>query len=191
MNTLEVIAARRSIRAFKDIPVHEDIIQAILTAAIQAPSSKNSQPWRFIVVSNEKRAEMVRIFRNEIEIWKAQGRDTGSCEPTAAVMEQAPVTIFVVYPYLKRQGHLYTEDQIARAVVDIQAIGACIQNMLLAARNLGLGSLWIADVLIASEKLSDWLGEENTLMAAVSLGYADERPEPRPRMPLDDVVREF
>jgi nitroreductase len=189
MNTLEVIAARRSIRAFKYVPINEDIIHAILMAAIQAPSSKNRQPWRFIVVSNEKRAEMVQIFRHEIEYWKARGRDLGSSEQTAIVMEQAPVTIFVFYPDLIRQRQPYSEDQISKAVVDIQSIGASIQNMLLAAQHLGLGSLWIADVLFASEKLCNWLGEESVMIAAVSLGYADESPEPRPRRPINDLVR--
>ena len=60
MNTLEAIAARRSIRKFKSDPIPEDMLQKILTAGIQAPSGKNRQPWRFIVVQGEKRAEMIR-----------------------------------------------------------------------------------------------------------------------------------
>jgi nitroreductase len=191
MNTLEVIAARRSIRAFKDVQIDEDIVHTILTAAIQAPSSKNRQPWRFIVVSTEKRAEMVQIFRHEIEYWKVRGRDLGSCEQTANVMEQAPVTILVLYPDLKIQRLPYSEDQIAQAVSDILSIGASIQNMLLAAQHLGLGSLWIADVCLASEQLCNWLGEEGTVISAVSLGYEEESPAARPRKPMSEVVRVF
>jgi nitroreductase len=189
MNTLEVIAARRSIRAFKDVQINEDLIHTILTAAIQAPSSKNRQPWRFIVVSNEKRAEMVQIFRHEIEYWKARGRDLGSCEQTATVMEQAPVNILVLYPDFIRQGQPYSEAQISKAVVDILSIGASIQNMLLAVQYFGLGALWIADVCLASEKLCNWLGEEGTVISAVSLGYADESPKPRQRRPISEVMR--
>ena len=189
MNTLEVIAARRSIRKFKDIPIPEEIIQAVLTAAIQAPSSKNRQPWRFIVVSTEKRAEMVQIFRHEIEYWKARGRDLGSCEQTANVMEQAPVTILVLYPGFIKQGQPYSEEQLNKVGVDILSIGASIQNMLLAAQHLSLGALWIADVCLASEKLCNWLEEESTVVSAVSLGYADESPGPRQRKPISEVVR--
>lgn len=189
MDTLGVIAARRSIRVFKDIAVSEDILHTILTAAIQAPSSKNRQPWRFVVISHENRAEMVQIFRHEIEDWKAKGRDTGSCEQTATVMEQAPVTIFVFCPDITRQRQPYTEDLIVKAGTDLLAIGASIQNILLAAQYLGIGSLWIADVLLASEKLCDWLGEESVMISAVSLGYADESPGTRPRRPLDELVR--
>jgi len=191
MNTLEVIAARRSIRKFKDVQINKDIIHTILTAAIQAPSSKNRQPWRFIVVSNKKRTEMVRIFRDEIEYWKARRRDLGSCEQTANVMEQASVTILVLYPDFIKQGHPYSKDQISKTIVDILSIGASIQNMLLAAQHLGVGSIWIADVCLASEKLCNWLGEESTVISEVSLGYADESPKPRPRRPIYDSVREL
>jgi hypothetical protein len=57
MNTLEAIEQRRSIRKFKDTPVSDEQLQTILQAAVQAPSGKNRQPWRFVVVkSEEKRA---------------------------------------------------------------------------------------------------------------------------------------
>jgi nitroreductase len=61
--------------------------------------------------------------------------------------------------------------------------------MLLAARDLGIGSLWICDVFYAYEKLRDWLGEEGEMIAAVCLGYPDEEPDARPRKPLAEVVR--
>ena len=48
MNTLEAIAARRSIRAFVDEGLAEEAVTKILTAASQAPSGKNRQPWRFV-----------------------------------------------------------------------------------------------------------------------------------------------
>jgi nitroreductase len=184
MNTLDVIAARRSIRKFKDIPVPEEMVQTILTAAVQAPSAKNSQPWRFIIVRSNKKAEMVRVFRKGIAAWKARGQDVGSGDWTAAVMEQAPVNIFVFNPNGSRQSVDHFQD-----VVDIQSIGAAIQNMLLAAHDLGLGTLWICDVFYAYEELSEWLGEPGEMIAAVSLGYADENPGPRPRRPLSEVVR--
>lgn len=98
MNTLEAIAARRSIRKFKDTPIQEELLQKILDAAIQAPSACNRQPWRFIIVQGEKKAEMLRIMREEITRAKARGEDIGSCEWSAQVMEQAPVTVFIFIP---------------------------------------------------------------------------------------------
>ena len=189
MNTLDAIAGRRSIRRFKDQPIPDEALQAILTAATQAPSSKNRQPWRFVVVKSDKRAEMVRVMREGIAKEKARGEDPGSSEGSADIMEQAPVTIFIfdpgsMPPWLTRSiGQMFTD------VVNIQSIGAAIQNMLLAAQDLGIGSLWICDVFYAYEDLRNWLGEEGQMIAAVSLGYADESPGARPRKPVSEVTR--
>lgn len=185
MNTLEAITRRRSIRKFKDTPVPDEIIVRILSAAIQAPSGKNRQPWRFIVVKEDKRPEMVRIMREAIDGFKAQGMDTGSSEWTAGVMEQAPVTIFVFNAYGENADR---DEPSLMNVVDVQSIGAAIQNLLLAALDLGLGTLWICDVYYAYEELCAWVGETHQMVAAVALGYADEQPRARPRKALNEVT---
>ncbi len=190
MNTLATIAARRSIRKFKDTPIPEGVLQQILTAAIQAPSACNRQPWRFIIVRGEKKAEMLRILREAIARDQARGEDIGSTEYSTQVMEQAAVTVFVFNPDGLPPWRKHTTDQMFGDVFDIQSIGAAIQNMLLAATDLGLGSLWICDVFIAYEELCKWLGENGELIAAVSFGYADESPAARPRKPMHEVVRE-
>ena len=186
MNTLEAIAQRRSIRKFKDTPVSDDIIVKILNAAIQAPSGKNRQPWHFIVVKQDHRAEMVRLMRAGIEKIKAQGGDPGSSEWTARIMEQAPVTIFV---FNSNEELLELERTRVFNVVDVQSVGAAIQNMLLAACELGLGTLWICDVFYAYEELVSWLGETHQMIAAVSFGYPDESPAARPRKSVNEVTR--
>ncbi len=189
MNTLDAIAARRSIRRFKDDPVPEEALQAILTAATQAPSAKNRQPWRFHVVRGEQRAEMGRVMRQGIARMKAQGVDVGSAVGSARVMETAPLTVFVfnpegLHPWLTR-----STEQMFLDVVNVQSVGAAIQNMLLAALDLGLGSLWICDVFYAYQELCDWLGEGGQMIAAVALGYAGESPAPRPRRTAAQVTR--
>jgi nitroreductase len=189
LNTIEAIAARRSIRKFQDKPVPEEALQAILTAAIQAPSGKNRQPWRFIVVQGDKRAEMVRVMREGIAKEKAEGQDIGSAEWSAGVMEKAPVTIFVFDAEGMPPWLAHSIEQNFRAVVNVQSIGAAIQNMLLAALELGLGSLWICDVFDAYEGLCQWLGEKSALIAAVSFGYPAESPGARPRKPVSEVTR--
>ena len=84
VNTLDAIAARRSIRKFKSDPLPDEVLQAILTAAIQAPSGKNKQPWRFVVVKGDKVAEMVCIMREGIAKAKAKGDNPGSSLMIAA-----------------------------------------------------------------------------------------------------------
>lgn len=187
MNALQAIAQRRSIRRFKDTPIPDEVMEKILTAAIQAPSGKNAQPWRFVVIQEDERAEMVRIMRDAIERVRAQDGDIGSSAWTANIMEQAPVTVFVFNANAENTpGREWTSN-----VVDVQSIGAAIQNMLLAAWELGIGSLWICDVFYAYAELCEWLGETREMIAAVSLGYADESPAARPRKPIDEVTRWF
>jgi len=189
MNTMKAIESRRSIRKFKNEPVPQEIVRQIVEAAILAPSGKNKQPWRFVVVQGESREEMVRLMRGGIAKMKESGEETGSSEWTAGIMEQAPVTIFVFHPDGVRPWLARSTDQNFSEVVDVQSTGAAIQNMLLAAQELGVGSLWICDVFYAYEELCDWLGEKGAMIAAVSLGYAEEAPGPRPRKEFDDVVR--
>jgi nitroreductase len=190
MNVREAISARRSIRRFKPDPIPEQVLHAILTAATQAPSGKNRQPWRFIVVEGgEKRAEMVRVMREGIARNRAKGWDTGSSEWTANIMEQAPVTVFVFNPHGIVPWEPHSVDQQFHSLVNTQSIGAAIQNMLLAALDLGLGSLWICDVFEAYYELSQWLGEDSAMIAAVSFGYPDERPAPRARHSVEEVAR--
>jgi hypothetical protein len=59
-------------------------------------------------------------------------------------------------------------------LVNVQSIGAAIQNMALATQGLRIGSLWVCDVFEVYEDLRLWMGEEGQMMAALSLGYADE-----------------
>jgi len=189
MNTLEAITTRRSIRKFKDNPLPEESLHTILTAATQAPSGKNRQPWSFILVKGDKRNEMVDIMRKGIAKMKAQGEDIGSSEWSANVIEQAPVTVFIFNPYGLHPWLPHSIKQSFENLVDIQSVGAAIQNMLLTAQELGVGSLWVCDVFYAYEELCSWLGEEGQMVAAVSLGYPDESPNARPRKSITEVIR--
>jgi F420 biosynthesis protein FbiB-like protein len=192
MEIQEAIAARRSVRKFTDRPVGEETVNAVLAAAILAPSGKNRQPWRFVVVAgDEKRAQMIRAMREGITDTKARGMETGSAIMTARVMQHAPVTIFVFNPEGVHPWTSHSVGQTFLEMVDTQSIGAAIQNMLLVAQDLGLGTLWICDVWSAYQQLSAWLGESGQLVAAVALGYPAENPDARPRRPLSEVVRWF
>lgn len=192
METMEAINTRRSIRKFTDRPVAEETVNAVLAAAILAPSGKNLQPWRFVVVAgDEKRTQMVRVMREGIADTKARGMETGTAIMTARVVEHAPVMIFVFNPEGMHPWTSHSVGQMFMETLDIQSIGAAIQNMLLAAQDMGLGTLWMCDVWSAYQQLSSWLGESGELVAAVALGYPDEQPAARPRRPLSEVVRWF
>ena len=116
------------------------------------------------------------------------GIRTGSARFTLATMQHAPVTIFVFNPTSKHPLQKRDTLEVYSDLVDIQSIGAAIQNMLLAAHDLGLGSLWICDVFFAYEELCAWLGETGEMIAAVSFGYPDQSPDARPRKLVDEVT---
>lgn len=187
MNLAQAIADRRSIRRFKDSPVPREHIEAILHVATLAPSGKNKQPWHFTVLEGTKKHEVVDIMETSVRNMQEQGHQTGSAEGTAKIMRQAPVCIFIHNPYFTPE-----EDHngINRyfSLVDTQSVGAAIQNMLLKAEELGLGTLWICDVFFAEGKLNEYLGRSDEMIAAVSIGYADESPAPRPRKSWQEVT---
>ncbi len=127
-------------------------------------------------------------MRAGIAKFTARGESIGSAEGTAAVMEQAPVTVFVFNPHGTHPWITRSVDQAFQDLVNIQSVGAAIQNMCLAAHALGLGSLWICDVLFAYEELTAWLGQDTQMIAAVSLGYPADNPVIFSRKPIADVT---
>lgn len=189
MDVWEAIRERRSIRRFKPDPIPDEVLTRVLEAATLAPSGKNSQPWRFVVVKEDKRAEMIAVLHEGIAACAAQGLPPGSSKHTAAIMEQAPVTVFVFNTAEKNLFRERRVDEVLWNVACVQSIGAAIQNLSLAALAEGVGSLWICDVYYAYEELRGWLGEPYHLVAAMSLGYPDEAPPARPRKPLAAVTR--
>lgn len=188
MKVYEAIEQRRSIRKFKPDPVPQELLEKVLTAATLAPSGKNKQPWKFYVIRGDKREEMLQAMAKGMDRLSEMGINTGSARYTRQVMAHAPVTIFVFNPTSKHPLLRRDTLEIYSDVVDIQSIGAAIQNMLLAAEASGLGSLWICDVFFGYEELCDWLGEKGQMIAAVSLGYPDQSPQARPRKSVSEVT---
>ncbi|MDF1515048.1 MAG: nitroreductase [Anaerolineae bacterium] len=189
MNTIDAIAQRRSIRKYADKAVSDETIKKILKAATQAPSGKNRQPWRFIVVRGEPREKMIEAMQAGLDKITARGENTGSAKWTLQIMAQTLVTIFIfnedgIHPW---QPH--SIDHNFSNIVNLQSIGAAIQNMCLASLELGLGTLWIADTLYAYEALCEFLHMDCQMVAALAIGYPDEAPEARKRKTIDEVTR--
>lgn len=192
---IAAIYNRRSIRRFSDAPIPKKDITEILQCGIKAPSSKNRQPWRYIVLQNKAKEEMLEVFRRGIQREEREHTLLPGCschmagaKQTAAIMEKAPVIVMVVNTLGRNVlEDRSPEDRIAD-ICNVQSIGASVQNMLLAAEDKGIGSLWICDIYFAYEELSRWLGCEGDLVAAVAFGYPEEAPGERPRKRMEDVV---
>ena len=192
---IQAINERRSIRKFQNKLISEQDIIDILQSGIKAPSSKNRQPWNYIVVQENAKEEMIKVFREGIS--REETKDAllpqskkyiSGAKYTVEIMEQAPVVIFAINPLGKGVLEELTPEERIYEVCNIQSISASIQNMLLEATQKGLGSLWICDIYFAYAELCEWLNDEGELLAAVALGYPDESPKERPRKKIEDIV---
>ncbi|MBO5208379.1 MAG: nitroreductase family protein [Lachnospiraceae bacterium] len=186
---------RRSIRKYLDKNVPKEKIEQILDAARVAPSAKNRQPWKYIVFGGEHKAEFLEKMENGImreERQKAflpnSKQGIPDAKNTLRIMKEAPILIVV----LNENGttpfaQINADDRITE-ICDTLSIGASIENMLLKADEIGLGTLWIANTCFAYEELTTYLGTTKQLVGAIALGYADESPAQRPRKKLEEIV---
>jgi len=160
---LDSIKARRSVRKFRAEPISADLIDKILEAGRWAPSGLNNQAWRFAVVTDRSAIAAISGLTHYAKIVRAA---------------QALIPVF-----LDTAGSYHREK-------DIQSIGACLQNMLLEVHALGLGAVWLGEIIKSNEQIKAILGlpEELELMAVIAIGYPDETPRVTKRKELKDLV---
>jgi nitroreductase len=168
MNVFQCIFKRRSIRKFKKKPIDDKLVGLVLHAAIHAPSSGNVQEWEFVVVKDEEKKKKLAVAALH------QG-----------FIKEAPVVIVVCADiekiklrYGKRGENLYF-------ALDT---GAAIQNILLSAHELGLGSCWIGAFDEEHVKEILELPENSRPLAIIPIGYPDEEPEMPKRIPFENLT---
>ena len=206
MNSIfNVIRHRRSIRKFKHKDIPQKYINKIISAAHLAPSAGNQRNWEFILIRNSKIKEDLKkvvIDRiNSISL-KMNSRHAKnefiSYARYLTFFSEAPIVIAVVAkPYDSLMGRLLKRYEPSANYVSsagIQSVAAAIQNLLLAASALGIGSCWMTGPLVAREKLEEVLSIKTSgdLSALIPLGYADKKIKPHtwPKS-LDGILREI
>lgn len=195
MEWKEAMERRRSIRRFRPDPIPMERVRAVLEAAVRAPSAKNRQPWRFVVVSGAAKEGMLRAMADGIARERAgdgllphMGGYAAAALHSLDIMAQAPVILFVLNAEAPAMETSADMEGVFRTLGNVESIGAAMEHLLLAAVDEGLGALWICDVFFAYRELVAWLGTDRQMVAAVALGVPDENPPPRPRKPLEDVT---
>lgn len=191
------IYTRRSIRKFSDKEVPIELINDILEAGRLAPSAKNRQPWKFIVFGNENKSELVYhmeqgVLREEngTPLLPKMRYGIPDAKNTLRVMKEAPIIIVVMNTNSKSASPFIPIDNDERVIeiCDSLSIGAAIENMVLRAESLGLGTLWIANTFFAYNELMDHLKTDGHFVSAIAVGYAEENPKQRPRKALEEIV---
>ena len=179
MEVLEAIKTRRSIRRYKATPVDDKTLQLVLEAARWAPSWKNTQCWRFIVV---------RDSNIKAELAQALGKVSDAPNPSTDAIRNAPVVI-VACAELEKSG--YDKGELATDKGDywyMFDVALAMQNLALAAHSLGLGTVHIGlfDALKVASILEVPPGF--CVVAITPLGYPDQEPKTRPRREFSQTV---
>lgn len=189
------IYERRSIRKYTDQAVERALIEEMIRAGAAAPSAKNRQPWKYLVCEGAAKEEFCDRMQNGLEreqTGKAVLPESAFGIPdaihTLAIMREAPVLIVVINTNGSSPYEPIDTDRRVSEICDSLSIGASIQNMLLRAVDLGLGTLWIANTCFAYPELIDYIGTDKQLIGAVTVGYPAEHPAARPRKPLEDIL---
>ncbi len=166
MDFYEVVRRRLSVRAYKSDPVPEEVLQRILEAGRLAPSAKNYQPWKFIVVKDPAlRAALVPACRNQRFVGEAP---VVVC--ACAILDRA----------WQGMGGYWSS-----AEVDVTI---ALEHIILAAANEGLGTCWIGAFI--EEEVRKVLGIPAAVkpVALTPIGYPAQEAKPRDRKPLSEIV---
>jgi nitroreductase len=165
MELSDLIRQRYSVRAYKPDPVEEDKLEAVLEAARLAPTAANRQPFRILVIPTAGReADLGRIYRRQ---WFVQA-PLVLC--ACAVVDEG---------WVRMDGKPYVDVDVSIAM----------DHLILAATDLGLGTCWIADFDPAAAREILNLPEVVEPVIFTPLGYPADRPGPKRRKPLSDLVQ--
>lgn len=164
MDVSEAIQKRRSIRKYQGRQIEEEKLDRVLEAGRLAPSARNLQEWKFVVVRDESRRKRIA------EAAKGQ-----------TFVGEAPVVIAAcatVTDYVMTCGQLTYPIDLAIAV----------DHMTLKAVEEGLGSCWIGAFYEEEVKKVLNIPPEVRVVALLPIGYPDESPNPRPRKEMEEIV---
>jgi nitroreductase len=192
--SLRTIKARRSIRTFTKDDVSDEHVAVLLHAANQAPSAHNQQAWRFIVLRGEKKNALAQLVTV---------RSASLPKPAAALLRMgaksilsAPVVIAVANTgdLIRHGTDLFkVEKEMAHdffRTMEIQSSAAAVQNILLAATSLGLGSVWLGILYLIKDEVLRFLGEpEGEFMAVVPIGHSTRVSSGPQKHPLEKKVK--
>ena len=178
MDVFEAITTRRSIRKYKPDPVSDEALNAVLEAALLAPSWKNCQCWHFVVVKDAD-------IKESVADCLAAGKSFEN--PGKKAVKQAPILI-VACAETGKSGMNAGEYATDKGDWFMYDTALAMANLSLAARALGLGTVHLG--LFDAAKAGEMLGvpEPFKVVSMTPLGYPDEAPGDVPRKALNEIV---
>ena len=177
MDVFEAIRKRRAVRQYRPDPVSREQVKVVLDAANQAPSGMNRQPWEFIVVTGSTILEMGKSYRSTL-IEYLKNWDTSPMKKAlsrddfirfAETYGGAPVVIVL----------LVKADPLPNfRKADLESASAAMENLMLAATALGLGTCWMTGPIRDEENLRRILAipVDREIVAVTPLGHPEQIP---------------
>lgn len=187
MELFDAIKTRKTVRKYTDELIQLDDVKKIIDAGRIAPCATNSQMWHFIAVLNKDIREQLRTcvedFYNEMERWPESEpyKDKVSYfKHFSTSFADAPLNIIIIQKpkdsaigeILKQRGIIGEDFYKFRPDSALLSIGAAIENMTLAAHDLGYGSCWLCAPLVAHQKMKEILNidNEDKIVSILSVG---------------------
>ena len=181
MELMDAIKSRRAIREYTDAPVERSVIERLIEAAILAPSAMNLQPWAFAVLLGR---EHIEDYAKRAKYWLLASLSQTSYEPSIRHMIEDPQ--FVLFYHAPALVVVLAKSSGTQSAED-----CCLAagNLMLAARDEGLGSCWIGFARpwldLSATKAELKLPERYHVVAPIVLGYPKAWPESHGRNPAE------
>ncbi|MFA7682323.1 MAG: nitroreductase family protein [Candidatus Peribacteraceae bacterium] len=201
MNILKAIYNRRSIRCFTTQKPKRAQLESLIEAALQAPSAENSQPWHFTIVQEKSLREQITALAVEAGKHYYSPRKQELQVKFDKMGEERCKEMVERFT----SGSLFSFLETAPALIAVSSeeslfahssSGAAIQNLMLAALELGLGTCWTGIITThpksacALQQLLD-ISPQNTFVALLAVGYPAQQPNARERKNVADVSTWF
>ena len=179
MELSKIIKERRSVRRFKADPLPQNVLQGILDLALWAPSAMNKQDWYFLVVQGQKKEEFLKISASAFEHFKPMLEKNFKDKPK--IIEGMKV-FFETYGCAPVIIMAYA-GKLPNGQDDVWSVSLAVQNLMLAAYEAGLGTVWTDGVVFVKEKeINDLMMiKDRKLVCVIPLGYPAEEPKTPPR----------
>lgn len=181
MDLDKVISNRKTIRKFKNQDVPSQYLFEIIQSAMLAPSAKNRQPWRFYILDDKQKNDIVDMMYLWADTYKYIHT---SIKGSANQMKSANKAIIIYTPnYHSKTKKTYFKKP------DYLSLGAAIEHMNLKCFDLGLGCTWLCDTLYVEDEINEYLNiKDLEQVSTLIIGYPEDIPERRERFSIDKLL---
>jgi coenzyme F420-0:L-glutamate ligase / coenzyme F420-1:gamma-L-glutamate ligase len=193
VNFEDAVTARRSVRAFTDDPVPDDVVERAVRLAVTAPAPHHSQPWRFVLLEDESRKR--RFAEAMGRAWADDLRGDGLEETRIEAITARSLSLLTTTPLLvvccadNSRSHHYPDERrrLAEWSLFAHSIGAALQVFMTSLATDGFASCWISAPVFCRDTVRAELGLPEALEphALTLVGRSSPAYRPRPRPPQD------